>query len=112
MRDELAVRGEDHCKAVSPDADAIDGAPHFLETELSHEPSGRFAEPRQVDHKERRWELVLIELDWRHADVVEESRRVFRNCHPGGADATRRQRRAVFAKDADLAKLADLQDVV
>ena len=94
------------------DPDAIDGAPHFFEAELSDEPARRFAEPHQMNREERRRQQIFIDADARHRDVVDEHRRGPGDLDARLADPARGEGGAAFVEQADLAEFADLQHVV
>ena len=87
MRDELAARPHDHREAVLADADLVHHPPHLFEADLAHERSRRLVEPRQVDRERRGRQLVFVEADRRHRDVVEGNQHVLRHLDARTASA-------------------------
>src|SRR5438477_86822 len=67
----VAVWRNDEREAPRAEVDFVDHLPHFLEAELAHEPSVRPIQAHEVNGKNRRRQLVLIEMNRRHGHAIE-----------------------------------------
>ena len=112
VRDQRAVRGDDHRVAVLAEADAVDHAPHLLEVELAGEPARGPVQAREMDAERRCGEEIFVDAHRRHQHAVDRQLRVLWNRDARLAHAARRDDRAALVEERDLPKFAELEDVV